>query len=248
MTIAYDGRRYKGFRKTKKDSEKTIQGKLEDILRKKYEQAIEVIGAVNTDPGVSAKAQVVNFKTPDKSGNPKEIFEYFEEYLPHDIIVMDVEIEDERFHSRYMVDRMTYTYRLWKKDALHRPLFDRQLVNLMDRPLDIEAMRQAAGYYIGEHDYKAFTTTNKTKSSVKHVYDVDIEDSDNEIKISITANAFLLHMERIMVGTLVQVGLGDKHPETVNRAFRTLNSKDTGHKVMAGALMLEQLTFTDVKE
>ncbi len=245
MTLAYDGRRYKGFRKTKKDGDKTIQGKLEEILRKKYEASIEVIGAVNTDPGVSAKGQVVNFKTPDKSGNPKEIFDYFEAYLPHDIVVMDVIIEDERFHSRYMTETVTYTYRLWKKDALHRPLFDRQLVNLMDAPLDIEAMKQAAGYYIGEHDYKAFTTTNKAKSSVKHVYDVAIQETQNDICITLTANAFLLHMERIMVGTLIQVGLGDKHPETINRAFRTLNSKDTGHKVMAGALLLERITFSD---
>ncbi len=245
MTIAYDGRRYKGFRKTAKDSTNTIQGKLEAILEKKYEMPIEVIGSVNTDAGVSAVHQVVNFNTPDDAVNTKELFDYFELYLPDDIITLDIEPEDDRFHSRYLVEMVTYRYRLWKRDAPHRPLFDRQLVNRMDRVLDGDLMQLAADHFIGEHDFRAFSTKSKVKSPIKTIYDIDILETDEEFIISMTADGFLLNMERIIVGTLIQVGLGDKHPETVNRAFKSLNSKDAGHKAMAGALTLAEVKLKD---
>lgn len=245
MIIAYDGRRYKGFRKTRNNSDATIQGKLEAILKKKYEADIEVISAVNTDAGVSADCQVVNFKVEEDQPNTGEVFDYFETYLPDDIIVLDVTLEDDRFHSRYNVKAITYTYRLWKKDAPFRPLFDRQRVNRMDRVLDGDLMQEAAEALIGEHDFRAFATKAKVKSTMKELFDLDILETETEFIITMTANSYLLHMERIMVGTLIQVGLGDKHPETVNRAFKTMDTKDAGHKAMAPALMLTGLSFED---
>ena len=245
MIIAYEGKRYKGFRKTKSDPEKTIQGKLEAVLKKKYEQDIEVIGAVNTDAGVNATSQVVNFKVPDDTPNAHGVFEYFETYLPDDIIALDVSVEEERFHSRYALESVTYAYRLWKKDAPSRPLFDRQRVNRMDSPLDCDLMQTAAEYMLGEHDFLAFATKSKVKSSVKEVYDLDIFETDEEIVITIEANSFLLNMERIIVGTLIQVGLGDKAPDTVKKAFSSLNSKYTGHKAMAPALTLTEVNLRE---
>lgn len=247
MIIAYDGKRYKGFRKTKTDAEKTIQGKLEAILKKKYETDIEVIGAVNTDAGVSAAYQVVNFKIEDEMPNPSEVFDYFETYLPDDIITLDVTVEDDRFQSRYATEAITYAYRLWKKDAPNRPLFDRQRVNRMDRVLDCDLMQTAADLMLGEHDFRAFSTKSKVKSSVKELYDLDIYETDEEIVITLKANGYLLNMERIIVGTLIQVGLGDKEPETVKKAFSSLNSKYTGHKAMAPALTLIEVELREVE-
>lgn len=121
MTLAYDGRHYMGFNTSKNNPEKSIQGKLESILNKLYGQAIEVIGAIDTAAGVHAKFQVVNFVVPDERLEAEALRDYFEAYLPSDIITYQIEAVDDRFHSRYLVRQVTYEYRLWKCDAPNRP-------------------------------------------------------------------------------------------------------------------------------
>jgi tRNA pseudouridine38-40 synthase len=243
MTIGYDGRRYKGYRKTKSNEDKTIQGKLEAILEKKYGEKIEVVSAVNTDAGVSATYQVVNFKVPDKKEDEKGIRDYFEEFLPDDIITYSVEAVEDRFHSRYNVKELTYEYRLWKIDAPRRPLFDRQYVNRMDGLLDVDKMRDAAELFLGEHEFAAFSTKSKVKSSVKTITSLELFDTDEEIIVTISADGFLLNMGRIIVGTLIQIGLGTRHEETIKRAFKSMNNKDVGHKAMASALTLVNVEY-----
>ena len=242
MTIAYDGRRYKGFRKTKTSSETSIQGKLETILKKKYETDIEVIGAVNTDASVHAMEQVVNFKVP-VADTAKAIRDYFETYLPDDIITLSVEQADERFQSRYQLKSVTYEYRLWKSDAVLRPLFDRQRVNRMEDTLTIGLMKEAAKLLVGEHDFAAFSTKAKTKSTVKELFELTVEADDNEVIIKMKADGYLLNMERIIVGTLIQVGLCQRELADVEKALVSQNRKYAGHKAMAPALTLVSIEY-----
>jgi len=243
MVIAYDGRRYKGFRKTRSDAEKSIQGKLESILNKLYETEIEVISAISTNAGVHAEQLVVNFNAPNDSISNKGIFDYFETYLPDDIVTFSVEKADERFHSRYGVKTITYQYRLWKSDAPHRPIFERQYVNVMKGPLKVNGMKKAASLLEGEHDFTAYATKSKANSSVKTIYELGVEETDYEIIISIKADGFLLNMERFIVGTLIQVGLGERSADTVVKGFTTKDSQDVGHKAMAHALCLKEVTY-----
>lgn len=243
MTIAYDGRRYMGFTVKKENQDKSIQGKFEMILEKLYESPIEVIGAVNTDAGVHAKYQVINFVAKDDRLDLEALRDYVEKYLPDDIIVLKVEAVDERFHSRYNVKMITYEYRLWKVDAPSRPLFDRQYVNVQVQHLDVYKMKESAIDFIGDHDFTAFTTNRKIKSPIKSVKAVKITETEHEIIIQITANGFLLNMERLMVGTLIQVGLGQLPMHTIERALTTQKSENVGHKAMAGALCLIDVTY-----
>ena len=243
MMIAYDGRKYKGFRRTKKDGEKSIQFKLERILFKLYDETIEIVSAVSTDAGVHATGQIVNFKVPKDKFTRERILDYLEEYLPDDIIVINIEEADERFHSRYNITSLVYEYRLWKKDAPRRPLFDRQFVNVMDQFLDVKDMKACAKVLEGEHNFSAFSTNSKSNASVRDVYSIDIEETPEEIIIKIEASGFLLSMERIIVGTLIQIGTGQKDMDTVEDAFYTLNSRNVGHKARAGALCLVGVNF-----
>lgn len=243
MMIAYDGRKYTGYNKSKENLEKSIQGKLELILSKLYEEEIEVISAVSTDAGVHSKGQVVNFVAPNSRLNEKEIFEYFEKYLTDDIIILSVETAAERFHSRYLMKSATYEYRLWKKDAPNRPLFERQYVNLMNQIVDVSKIKQAAKHLIGEHDFLAFTTNKKTTKSVKKMISIDVVETRNEVIITMTANGFLLNMERVIVGTLIQMGLGQLPMNTIEKAFLSKDLKDVGHKVSAGALCLLSVEY-----
>ncbi|MDA3845846.1 MAG: tRNA pseudouridine(38-40) synthase TruA [Vallitaleaceae bacterium] len=243
MVIAYDGRRYKGFRKTRSDAEKSIQGKLESILEKLYETEIEVISAISTNAGVHAQQLVINFNAPNESISDQGIFDYFETYLPDDIVTFSVEKADARFHSRYGVKTITYEYRLWKSDAPHRPIFDRQYVNVMKAPLRVNGMQKAAGLLEGEHDFAAYATKSKANSSVKTLTEITIEETEYEIIITMKADGFLLNMERFIVGTLIQVGLGERSADTVVKGFKTQDSHDVGHKAMAHALCLKEVTY-----
>lgn len=243
MSIAYDGRKYKGYSKSKGDIEKSIQGKLESILSKLYEEEVEVISAVSTDAGVHAKGQIVNFTAPYSLLDEKEIFDYFEKYLTDDIIILSVETVDERFHSRYLAKSLTYEYRLWKKDAPNRPLFERQYVNLMNQTVDITKIKKAAKALVGKHDFLAFTTNKKTRKSIKEVISLDVRETRNEIIITMTANGFLLNMERVIVGTLIQMGLGQLPMNTIEKAFKSKDMKDVGHKASAGALCLLSVEY-----
>ncbi len=243
IIIAYDGRRYKGFRIIKGSEDKTIQGKFESILGKLYEEKVEVISAVNTDAGVHAKYQVLNFKAPKDEFNIGKILNYMETFLPDDIIVLKVEEANERFHARYNVKSIVYEYRIWKSDAPHRPLFSRNQVKLMDKPLKAMVMEEAASLMVGEHDYRAYCTKSKVKSTVKNVQEVTVKETDNEIVIKIAANGYLINMERIMIGTLIQIGLYERDIESVEKAFSTLSNEHVGHKAMAGALCLIDIKY-----
>ncbi|MBF4693383.1 tRNA pseudouridine(38-40) synthase TruA [Fusibacter ferrireducens] len=243
MCIAYDGRKYKGFNTIKGDTEKSIQGKLEAILLKLYEREVEVVGAVNTDAGVHATGQVVNFKAVDERLSDSEILTYFEKYLTDDIIVLSIEAVDERFHSRYLSKKVTYEYHLWKKDAPNRPLFERYYVNLMNQLLDVSKIEKASKAFLGTHDFSAFTTNKKVKHPLKEVFELDVEDTAHEIIITITANGFLLNMERLMVGTLVQVGLGQLPINAVEQALKSQDTKFVGHKASSDALTLVDVEY-----
>lgn len=243
MVIAYDGRRYDGYAQKKADKDKSVQGKLEMILEKLYGEFVEVIGAVSTYAGVHAKKQVVNFEALNNSLDGKGLFDYFEKYLPDDIIVYSIEEVDSRFHSRYLLKSMTYEYRLWKVDAPNRPLFERQYVNVMVQKLDVSKMKKAAKDFIGEHDFTPYTTNNKVKKPLKTVFSVDVSETRHEIIIRIEADAFLMNMERFIIGTLVQVGLGQLPLDTVVKSFKTKKAEDVGHKAMAGALCLVDLSY-----
>ncbi|KDR96336.1 tRNA pseudouridine38-40 synthase [Peptoclostridium litorale DSM 5388] len=243
MIIAYDGRKYTGYNKSKGKLEKSIQGKLELILSKLYEEEVEVISAVSTDAGVHAKGQIVNFTAPHSRLDEEDIFDYFEKYLTDDIIILSVEMVDERFHSRYLMRSATYEYRLWKKNAPNRPLFERQYVNLMNQTVDVDKMKKAAEQLVGEHDFLAFTTNKKTKKSIKKIDSIDVRETRNEIIITMTANGFLLNMERLIVGTLIQVGLGQLPMNTIEKAFKSKDMNDVGHKASAGALCLLSVEY-----
>jgi tRNA pseudouridine38-40 synthase len=243
IVLAYDGKRYKGFRKLSGKSDRTIQGKLENILSKLYEEPVEVISAVNTDAAVHAKHQVVSFKSPSDDHKADKLHNYMETFLPDDIIIISVDEVDERFHARYNVTSITYEYHLWKSNAKQRPLFERDYVKLMDKTLNVIVMEEAANRMIGEQDYRAFTSNSKVRNPVKNVKDVKVTERENDIIISITSNGYLLNMERIMVGTLIQVGLYERDVESVDKAFSTRETSYAGHKAMAGALCLVDVSY-----
>lgn len=203
MIIQFDGSRYKGWQKLK-DNDLTVQGKLEAVLSKMAEEEIQVIGCGRTDAGVHAENYVANFHI-NSSLTPKSILLYLYEFLPEDIVVKSLEEVHDRFHARHNAKSKTYVYSINKKEF--RNVFNRKYTYHIEESLDISQMKKASEYLVGTHDFQSFTSLKSdTKSTARTIYSIDITEKGGIIEIALNGDGFLLHMARIIVGTLMEVG------------------------------------------
>ena len=209
MTVAYDGSRYRGWQ-SQKSTDVTIQGKLNQVFSELEGRKVEVQGSGRTDAGVHALGQVASVRLTVEKSIP-EIMEYVNHYLPDDIGITEMEEAPKRFHARLSAQRKTYCYRIFNSVAPN--VFERKWMCRIPEPLDLEKMRQGAGYLEGTHDFAAFCTRHqKKKSSVRTIYRLEILSEGAEVDIRITGNGFLHNMVRIIAGTLVEIGQGRREP------------------------------------
>ncbi len=213
ITVQYEGTRYQGWQR-QDSTGNTIQGKLEAILAKMTgRDFVQVDGSGRTDAGVHALGQVANFKI-DTERSAQEVMDYMNQYLPEDIGVISIQEMPERFHSRLNAKGKTYRYRIWNSKL--PCVFERRYVYELPQQLDLDAMKAAAGYFVGTHDFKAFTSNKKSrKSTVRTIDGIQIEKLGNEVVITYSGDGFLYHMVRILTGTLIEVGLGQRTPESI---------------------------------
>ena len=244
LIISYDGTRYHGWeRQPGKDM--TIQGKLESVLNKMVassgDTAVNLIGAGRTDAGVHARAMTANvFLETDMS--EEEIQRYMNEYLPEDISVNEVKICSDRFHSRYNAVGKTYRYTFWYGGS--KPVFDRKYVTILDKKPDIEAMRTAAQYLLGTHDFKSFCgNTKMKKSTVRCVDTINVEESGNYIRLYFHGNGFLQNMVRILTGTLLEVGYGNIMPDDVKDILEACDRQKAGPTAPPQGLALMKVDY-----
>ena len=163
ITLEYDGSRYDGWQK-QGNTDNTIQGKLENVLFRMAGEEIEVHGSGRTDAGVHARGQVANFHiNAEICPDGEAAREYLNRYLPDDIRVLSAKIVPERFHSRLSATSKTYGYYVETGDK--KNVFERKYVYGCGKKLDVKAMRQAAEFLIGEHDFKSFCANRRMKKS-----------------------------------------------------------------------------------
>lgn len=242
ITVAYDGTKYKGWQ-VQKATDDTIQGKLQHVLSTLCNRPIEVIGSGRTDAGVHARGQVANFHFP-KHFTKDEIFEWLNRHLPSDIAVLEIEECDERFHSRYNAKSKTYVYTI--HTGIVPDVFGRKYKYNIENDLDIEAMRKAASYLIGEHDFKSFCGNKKMKkSTVRNIFSIDIKKNTdaNDIVFVFTGNGFLQNMIRILMGTLIEVGDGRRSYSQMPEILEAMDRNAAGYTAPACGLMLLKVEY-----
>ena len=218
----------------------TIQGKLETTLSRILGEPIEISGSGRTDAGVHARGQVANFHC--ESAMPAgEILNQLRKYLPEDIGILGCKECSDRFHARLNVKEKTYQYRIWNSEL--PCVFDRRYVAVMPEKLDIPAMKQAASHFLGQHDFSAFCGNPKFKKSTERfIRSLEIDRMGEEIRITVTGNGFLHHMVRIIVGTLVEVGRGERKVDSIPALFGGKRA-DAGFLVPAQGLCLMEVTY-----
>ena len=248
LTLQYDGTKLNGWQK-QGNTDNTIQGKLEAILEKMYGQYVEIHGSGRTDAGVHALGQVANFHVPEVSSGEKvkaysteEIKSTLNEYLSKDIRVLKVETVDERFHARLTAKAKTYEYRIDNGEIAN--VFQRKYVMREESPLNLEAMRQAAEYLIGTHDFKTFCANKKMKkSTVRTIYSIHIEEKEGIVSIKYNGNGFLYNMVRILTGTLIEVGRGKRKPEEIQAIINAQDRGAAGFTAPAQGLFLVEVEY-----
>ena len=239
LDICYDGTRYRGWQRLT-GVENTIQGKIEQTLSRILGEEIEISGSGRTDAGAHAKGQVANFHC-ESTMSSADILAQLRRYLPEDIGIYSCEDVHERFHARLNAKTKTYCYRLWNSEA--PCVFERRFLYADPRELDLDAMKKAANILVGEHDFSAFCANKKMKkSTVRRIDALEIQKNGDEIRFTVTGNGFLYNMVRIMVGTLLEVGRGERSEDSVAALFGA-KRETAGALVPACGLCLMEVTY-----
>ncbi|GGJ00846.1 tRNA pseudouridine synthase A [Alicyclobacillus cellulosilyticus] len=209
MTVAYDGTDFHGF--AKQQGLRTVQGVLEETLGRILRQPVEVFGSGRTDAGVHARGQVVHWD--QDTGPPADRYPYLlRRALPPDIVAVAAEEVPPSFHARFSALAKTYRYTLQRADV--EDVFTKRYAWHVPGPLDVDAMRRAASYLTGEHDFTSFcAAAAQVQDKVRRIDAIDLVERGTYLDIRCTGNGFLQHMVRIIVGTLVEVGRGRRSPD-----------------------------------
>ena len=239
LDICYDGTRYRGWQRLP-GTDNTLQGKLEQTLSRILGEPVEITGSGRTDAGVHAKLQIANFHC-DSPMSCQEILSQLRRYLPEDIGIYSCSEVSPRFHARLNAREKTYRYRIWNSDE--PCVFDRRFVTVLPQKLDIEKMRHAAEYFLGTHDFSAFCANkHMKKSTIRTIFRLDIAQIGNEVQITVTGDGFLYNMVRILVGTLVEVGLSQREADSIPKLYGKARS-EAGMLMPPAGLCLMEVTY-----
>lgn len=240
MLLQYDGTRYDGWQKQTNTAD-TIQGKLEQVLERMTGKKVEVHGSGRTDAGVHASGQVANAHL-DTALSAEEIRDYLNQYLPEDILVVEAEEVSDRFHSRLNATEKIYAYRV--DTAKKSGVFERKYLYTLGEKLDVEAMKKAAKFLCGTHDFKGFCTgRNGKKSTVRTIRGIRIRTYGTVVEMRFRGDGFLYNMVRILAGTLIEVGLGRRTPESMEELLKTRDRTQAGFTAPAKGLILTAVFY-----
>ncbi|WP_052221492.1 tRNA pseudouridine(38-40) synthase TruA [Clostridium homopropionicum] len=239
LVIEYDGTNYAGWQR--QNNAITVQKILEEVLEKLTGRNINVIGCSRTDSGVHARGFICNFVT-ETTIPPSKIKYAINNLLPNDIVILDSSEVPINFHSRYNCIKKTYTYTILNREE--PAAINRNYVYHFKRPLDIDLMKKGSEFLIGTHEFDSFRKIGSSvKTTTRTIYSIDIEKQEYYIKFNITGNGFLYNMVRIIVGTLLDVGVGKMTPESVKEILLAKDRSKAGMSLPAQGLCLEKIYY-----
>ena len=239
LTIEYDGKDFNGWQR--QPNKLNIQGTIEQAIKSITGEDVELNASGRTDAGVHALGQVANFKT--NSQIPIEKFAIaINSRLKKSIVIKKAEEVDERFHSRLNCKRKTYRYII--NNSPEGTAIYRYLETHIPQKLNVEKMEKAVKYFIGEHDFKAFKASGtSSKSSVRIIYDAKAYQNGDKIYIELTGNGFLYNMVRIIMGTLINIGLSRNQVSDMEKIIEAKDRTKAGKTVKSCGLYLLSVDY-----
>jgi len=250
LTLAYDGTHFHGWQS--QPGKPTIQGALNDVLRKITQEKVIVHGAGRTDAGVHARGQVGHFRTHSEM-TPQEFQRAFNALLPPAIRVLAAEEVGPDFHARWLARGKTYHYRIFRGRVV--PPFDWRYVLHYPFPLNEDAMAEAARLFEGEHDFTSFAAStgcdddDRERSMTREIFSSEVlrsaGASGEEIVYAVRGRSFLRYMVRKLVGTLLDVGKGKFTPADIPRLFELRDRAASGWTVPPQGLCLISVDYAE---
>ncbi len=240
LTLAFDGGNYNGSQK-QDNTNLTIEENLEKALKVVLNEKPELVFSSRTDKGVHAYGMVVNFKTRSKKALG-DIQKEVNKELPNDIVIRQIEKVDDDFHARYKSKAKVYQYKIYNDDKIDP--FKRKYYYFKREKLDIDKMREAAELIVGTHDFIGFSSVKKSKkSTVKTINKIDIVKEDKDIFIFVEGDNFLYNMVRIIVGTLIEIGVGNMDKENITKVFEDKVRNEAGKTIAPNGLYLQKVVY-----
>ena len=250
VKIEYDGTNFSGWQKQPEG--RTVQGEIEYVLKFIAGEEVLIHGTSRTDAGVHALGQCASFewtsnmpveKLPEVMNRRFGAGGLGRSGAAGDIRILSAEIMPEEFHARYSCKGKTYRYVIDKTGDIFRRNYADQFEDAAG--LNLDRMREAAEHIIGTHDFKCFETAGGTprETTVRTVSKLTISETETEIIIEITGDGFLYNMVRIIVGTLVEVGLGKKEAGDLAGIIESRNRSNAGFTAPPNGLYLKEIYF-----
>ncbi len=238
--LSYDGTGFSGYQI--QPDQRTVQGTLEKVLQQMHKgEAIKTTASGRTDTGVHAVGQVFHFDTPLSIASDawKRALNTL---LPDDIRLVAMEEADPEFHARFDVVAKEYRYRILRSE--NGDVFKRNYTYHFPYEMDVERMREAALFLIGEHDFTSFCSAKtEVVDKVRTVHRLEIEETGDELVVSIEGNGFLYNMVRIIVGTLLEIGSGKKRTEDVPEMLAAKDRDAAGKTAPGHGLYLWKVLY-----
>lgn len=239
LSVAYDGTDFCGW--GVQPQMRTVQGVMGEACNKIFNEVGDVTAAGRTDSGVHAAGQTVHLDC-ETSIKAQNMAYRLNAVLPDDVVVESVKIVEDDFHARFHCLAKQYVYRL--ANGKVPPLFDRSTVAWEQRPLDLHPMREAAKYIEGEHDFKAFMNVGREmESTVRKILRFNVKRRQGQLIFSILGTGFLYNQVRVMVGTMIDIGLGKIPALMIKDILQSRDRKNAGVTVEAKGLSLQKTIY-----
>ena len=237
--VAYDGTHYVGWERQKNGL--GIQEVLEQAVFTITREHVTLEASGRTDAGVHAKGQVVSFSL-SRSMHPYKLRAGLNGVLPSDVSVLDVTPAPEGFHARFSAKSKTYRYTIHNHPA--RDPHVRHSAYHFPMDLDLDSMRRAAALFVGTHDFRAFTRrADHKKSCVRRILSLVLLEEPPFLHLEVTGTGFLYNMVRILVGTLLEVGLHKREVNSVEDLLADGTREDAGATVPPQGLYLMSVQY-----
>ncbi len=234
--IEYDGTNYYGYQR--QPERVSIQEVFENALKIICKEDVKSFASGRTDAHVHAKGQVLHFDS-DINMKPESWKKALNSLLPEDIHIKSIEGISDDFHARFSVKSKEYRYFINIGD--YDVFFNNYTAYFKD--LDIDKMKEAIKYFIGTHDFTTFSRFVEKKDTTRTITDAYIIEHGRFLEITFIGDGFLKYMVRIMVGTLIDIGLHKKKPEDINHLFEAKNRRLTGRTASPNGLYLWKVNY-----
>lgn len=240
ITLEYDGAPFAGWQR--QENGPSVQGALEEAIRKLSGESVSVTGAGRTDAGVHALAQVAHFEL-EKTFAPAKLRDALNYHLrPDPVCVLDAEIANPDFHARFFATARHYLYRILNRRS--PPMLARRRVWHVARELDSDMMHAGAQHLVGQHDFTTFRAAEcQAASPVKTLDALSVRRAGEEIHIEAKARSFLHHQVRSIVGSLKLVGEGKWRPREVKAALEARDRSRCGPVAPPEGLYLVRVDY-----